>query len=181
VFVPDGYHWSAGSVKGPSPVDTTGIFAQFDTGALLLGIGLGAMDALTSYLAQRATFPGIFEDTSTRYQIGLHATRLNAAEAALESAMRKALAFKKNPRPEDRAAVSIAAMQGKIAALEATIGFTAEMHKFLGGQSTSNKYDYDRFWRDARTFALTDVIDVKVQQVGGWAMRRDAPPITFTS
>ncbi|MFT4211932.1 MAG: acyl-CoA dehydrogenase family protein [Microbacterium sp.] len=184
VFVPDGYHWAgsnAAASAAPNPVDLAGIFSQYFTSAVLLGIGLGAMDALRDYLQTNPTYPGIFEDTSIKYQLGLHQARLTAAEAALEIAMQKGLAFRRDPQADQRGAVSIAGIQAKISAYEATTGFAAELPKFLGGQASSRKYAYDRFWRDARTFALTDVMEVKVQQAGAWAMRREAPPITFAS
>ena len=180
VFVPDGYHWPSVDGAFTNPNNTTGIFAQFGLTSVLLGIGVGAMDALVAHLNARATFPGVFEDTSTRYQIGLHAARLAAAEASLMSAAAKAVDFRKNGTTP-RAEVSIAGIQAKISVVEATLGIAGDMHKFLGGQSSSNIYGYDRFWRNARTLALQDVMDVKAQQMGAWTLKNEAPPISWVS
>ncbi|HEY9477617.1 MAG TPA: acyl-CoA dehydrogenase family protein [Microbacteriaceae bacterium] len=181
VFVPDGYHWPSVDGAFTNPNNTTGIFAQFGLTSVLLGIGVGAMDALVAHLNARATFPGVFEDTSTRYQIGLHAARLAAAEASLMNAAERAIDFKNNGSPATRGAVSIAGIQAKVSVVEATLGIAGDMHKFLGGQSSSNIYGYDRFWRNARTLALQDVMDVKAQQVGAWTLKNEAPPISWVS
>ena len=180
VFVPDGYHWPSDDGAFKDPNNSTGIFFQFGLTSVLLGIGVGAMDALVAHLNARATFPGVFEDTSTRYQIGLHAARLAAAEASLMSAAAKAVDFRKNGTTP-RAEVSIAGIQAKISVVEATLGIAGDMHKFLGGQSSSNIYGYDRFWRNARTLALQDVMDVKAQQMGAWTLKNEAPPISWVS
>ncbi|HEY9477619.1 MAG TPA: acyl-CoA dehydrogenase family protein [Microbacteriaceae bacterium] len=180
VFVPDGYHWPSDDGAFKDPNNSTGIFFQFGLTSVLLGIGVGAMDALVAHLNARATFPGVFEDTSTRYQIGLHAARLAAAEASLMSAAAKAVDFRKNGTTP-RAEVSIAGIQAKISVVEATLGIAGDMHKFLGGQSSANIYGYDRFWRNARTLALQDVMDVKAQQMGAWTLKNEAPPISWVS
>lgn len=180
VFVPDGYHWAPPAGGFNNPNDTTGVVTPFSLTAVLLGIGLGAMDALVDHLNTRGTFPGALEDTSIRYQIGLHAARLTSAQASLMDAAHRAVAFLMR-NIGTRAEASIAVTRAKISVVEATLGFTADMHKFLGGQSSSNVFRYDRFWRNARTLSLQDVMDVRAQQLGAWTLKHEEPPVTWVS
>lgn len=182
VFIADGWHWAALDGAFKSPNNTVGIFAQFGLTSVILGIGAGCMDALVAHLQERPTFPGIFDDTSTRYQIGLHQARLAAGEASLMSAAEQAVAFVQAGAPTDtRAEVSIACSQAKVAIVEAVLGLASDMQKFLGGQSTSNHYGLDRFWRNARTLSLQDVMDIRTQAVGAWALTKEAPQISWGS
>lgn len=182
VFVPDGWHWPTVDGAFKSPDNTTGIFAQFGLTSVLLGIGVGCMDALVARLEERPTFPGVHDDTSTRYQIGRHQARLAAGEASLMRAAELAVEYMRAGAPaEQRAEVSVAGSQAKVAIVEAVLGLASDMQKFLGGQSTSNAFRFDRFWRNARTLSLQDVMDVRAQWVGAWTLTREAPPISWVS
>ncbi len=98
------------------------------------------------------------------------------------SAAEKAVSFVQAGAPGDtRAEVSIACSQAKVAIVEAVLGLASDMQKFLGGQSTSNHYGLDRFWRNARTLSLQDVMDIRTQAVGAWALTKEAPQISWGS
>ncbi|RGE20044.1 acyl-CoA dehydrogenase family protein [Leucobacter sp. wl10] len=182
VFVPDGWHWPTVDGSFKSPDNTTGIFAQFGLTSVILGIGVGCMDALVARLNERPTFPGVYEDTSTRYQIGRHQARLAAGEASLMQAADLAVEYMRSGAPaEERAAVSVAGSQAKVTIVEAVLDLATDMQKFLGGQSTSNTLRFDRFWRNARTLSLQDVMDVRAQWVGAWTVSKEAPPISWVS
>lgn len=182
VFVADGWHWPTIDGAFKSPDNLTGIFAQFSLTSVLLGIGVGCMDTLVHRLEERPTFPGVREDTSTRYQVGKHYSRLAAGEAALMQAAYRAVDYVRAGAPsEDRGEISIAASLAKVAIVDAVLDLSTDMQKFLGGQSTSNIFGLDRFWRNARTLSLQDVMDVRAQSVGGWALKGEAPAISWVS
>lgn len=182
VFVADGWHWPTIDGAFKSPKNTTGIFAQFKLSAVILGIGVGCMDSLVAHLRERPTFPGVLDDVSTRYQIGCHQARLAAGEASLVQAADRAVEYLQAGAPADaRAEVSIAASQAKVAIVESVLELASDMQKFLGGQSTSNIFRYDRFWRNARTLSLQDVMDLRAQAVGAWVLAGEEPQISWGS
>ncbi len=179
VFVPDGFHWGD-EAEHPEAAQRRGLILPLGLTAVLLGIGYGAMDALAGHLETRATFPGATDDTSYRYQIGQHGARLTTAEAAIMDAARRAKLFCEQGIG-DRSEISVRISAAKVEIVNATIGLAAEMHKYLGGQSSSNTFDYDRFWRNARTLSVQDVMDVRSQQVGAWYLKNEGPAVTGIS
>jgi alkylation response protein AidB-like acyl-CoA dehydrogenase len=180
VFVPDGYHWAPVDGGFTNRNDLTGVLSPFGLTAVLLGIGVGALDALVRHLNERGTFPGALDDTSIRFQIGRHVARLAAAEASLMDAAHRVSSFLLTG-VGSRAEASIVGSQAKVSVVEATLDIASDMHKFLGGQSSSNLFRYDRFWRNARTLSLQDVMDVRTQQLGAWALKHEEPPVTWVS
>ncbi|MFT3874196.1 MAG: acyl-CoA dehydrogenase family protein [Nocardioides sp.] len=181
VFVPDGYHWAppnGGFNKNPN--DPTGVVAPFALAPIMLGIGLGALDVVSDFLQNRSMYKGALEDNSISYQLGLHAVRLAAAEALLMEAVRHVTAYFAEGLGT-RAEAALAGSRAKVAVSNAVLEFTADMQKFLGGQSTSNAYRYDRFWRNVRTLTLQDVIDIRVKQIGAWALKGEEPEVSWTS
>lgn len=176
VFVPDGFHWDS-SAEDDSDSEYRGLLLPFSLTAILLGIGEGAVDALSAHLSTRATYDGVLEDKGIRQQLGQHGARLVAAEAALMDAARRVQLFC-TQGIGSRGEVSVRISAAKIAIVDAVIGLSSEMHKFMGGQSSSNAFRYDRFWRNARTLSVQDVMDVRVQQVGAWFLSGEEPAIT---
>ncbi|MFT4306990.1 MAG: acyl-CoA dehydrogenase family protein [Microbacterium sp.] len=176
VFVPDGYHWDS-DAEDDSDAEYRGLVLPFSLTAILLGIGEGAVDALAEHLRTRATYEGVLEDKGIRQQLGQFGARLVAAEAALMDAARRVQLFC-TQGVGARGEISVRISAAKIAIVEAVIGLSSEMHKFMGGQSSSNAFRYDRFWRNARTLSVQDVMDVRVQQVGAWFLSGEEPAVT---
>jgi alkylation response protein AidB-like acyl-CoA dehydrogenase len=188
VFVPDGSHWSGssgGERSNPSAGKSiSGPVSQIMMAGIILGMGLGALDAMCKYIREhvRPTNPDHkdqTEDPITQHHIGRYSTMLSAARSANRDAARSVVKFIRQGGA--RADVSVAMMHAKISAIDAAITTAGELHRLCGGQSTGNKYRLDRFWRNARTLSTHDSQDVKLRQVGSYILGGVEPPANFVT
>ena len=67
----------------------------------------------------------------------------------------------------------------KVAATRASVDVTSKIFELMGARSTANKYGFDRFWRDARTYTLHSPVFYKVRELGQWGLNGQYPPRTF--
>jgi len=51
----------------------------------------------------------------------------------------------------------------------------------MGARATSERYRFDRFWRNVRTLTLHDPLDQKVREVGDWVLNGRPPTPSFYS
>jgi alkylation response protein AidB-like acyl-CoA dehydrogenase len=80
------------------------------------------------------------------------------------------------------AQATIEAFSVKVACVKAALEVTGGIFDLTGARSTSAAYRFDRFWRNARTFATHDPIDAKEVWVGDWYLTgKQPPPPTTTS
>jgi alkylation response protein AidB-like acyl-CoA dehydrogenase len=56
---------------------------------------------------------------------------------------------------------------------------TSGIFDLTGARSTSSAYRFDRFWRNARTFATHDSTDAKQVWVGLAPQRHQPPPLSM--
>lgn len=175
VFVPDGWWWFTDSEwAGGQLVAAT----QVTVSAMLLGIGVGAMDALVDFLQRRTSYKESLTDPVFHYRVGRHAFLLRAAHGAVQEAARMTNALASDGRvltKENSGQLFSAVDSAKLMAAEAAITIASDMHGLMGGQSTSNVYGLDRFWRNARTLAAQDVMDIRQLALGKQILNRDVP------
>ncbi|MFJ5291883.1 acyl-CoA dehydrogenase family protein [Streptomyces sp. NPDC088348] len=176
VFVPDGWHQP-----------TAGQFSPVFLGAAMLlhaglmqGIGEGALDALVQHTrtmkrGSLPQFPTPAEDPLILRRIGALSSQLAASRALLHSSADGLDAVRDG---EDMDAVIVDCFRAKVAAVEASLEATAGIHEITGARSTSNAYRYDRYWRNARTFASHDPIDAKNVYIGGYELGNSLPPLS---
>lgn len=187
VFIPDGWHWApkggvaafygAGNISGPA--------SQVRMAANILGMGYGAFDAMREYVCNRVrpsnpAWSSAAEDPIIRHHFGRYSTALAAARAMLMEAARAVASFGEDGGAS-RSEASTKMMQAKIAALDAAIMAAGEVNRLCGGQSTSNRFRLDRFWRNARTLSTHDSQDIKLQQLGNYELTGAEPPIDFVT
>ncbi len=67
----------------------------------------------------------------------------------------------------------------KVAATRASVDITSKIFELMGARATANKYGFDRFWRDARTYTLHSPVFYKVRELGQWGLNGAYPPATF--
>jgi alkylation response protein AidB-like acyl-CoA dehydrogenase len=185
VFVPDGLHWKPG--VGSDFISTTnlnGPASQVVMSAILLGMGLGALDALCAYVRDRVrpsdqSWASQAESPIIQHQVGRYSAMLAAARAALREAARAVADFTRSGG--SRAEVSVKMMQAKVSILDATLTTAGDLHRHCGGMSTSNAFRLDRFWRNARALSTHDSQDIKLQQIGRYVLSGTEPPIDYVT
>lgn len=174
VFVPDGYFYHA---YGPESAMLPYVFLGH--AAILLGPGLGAFDASLDYVRKldRPSLPefgSASEDPLIRRRIGEFAVDLTAARAFLLSCAGKL----ERLQPDDEIdELFIEAIAVKAACVRAALNVTQGIFDLTGARGTANRYRFDRFWRNARTFATHDSTDAKEVWVGDWHLSGKQPPI----
>ncbi|GAA5155338.1 acyl-CoA dehydrogenase family protein [Amycolatopsis dongchuanensis] len=173
VFVPDGWHFAS---HQPDPYFLCA--AMLLHGALLQGIGEGAFEATTAYLRElnRASMPKFgtaLEDPLMHRQLGEMSSELAAARALLLT-----VAAELEAPPVDAGEMGVRGFRAKVASTMAGVGVSARVHDLTGARSTSNRYRFDRFWRNARTFASHDSIDAKNALIGAYELSGRFPSIS---
>jgi SfnB family sulfur acquisition oxidoreductase len=161
---------------------TRGPFSQIIHVAIDIGIARAAISE-TVRLVRTQSRPWIdanveraSEDPLTIHQIGELHYQLHGAEALMERAASKV----------DRAAVvldeptvtiaALAVAEAKIAATEIAILATNKVFELAGTQSTLEKYQLDRHWRNARVHTLHDPVRWKYHAIGNYYLNDIAPP-----
>ncbi|MFE2373719.1 acyl-CoA dehydrogenase family protein [Streptomyces sp. NPDC059398] len=178
VFVPDGRHQPAGGQPGTVFLGA----AMLLHAALMQGIGEGALDALVQHTRtmKRGSLPQFAtpaEDPLILRRIGALSSRLAASRALLHSAAGQ-LESDRQDEDEDLDATVVDCFRAKVAAVEASLEAAAGIHEITGARSTSHAYGYDRYWRNARTFASHDPIDAKNVYIGGYELGNRLPPLS---
>ena len=173
VVVPDGWHFGA----QPPLVMGAAIYLLHST--ILLGIGLGAFDAMLEHVRMlnksiTPSAPDALHDPMVRWHVGGYSAKLAAARALQRDAAKMVEEFE-GP-DEEVPPILVHAVRAKVACVDAALTTTGELHAVTGARSTANKYGLDRFWRNARTFSVHDATDVKRMWIGGWDLAGEAPP-----
>jgi alkylation response protein AidB-like acyl-CoA dehydrogenase len=172
VFVPDGYHFRR---PGMSPGAISALYLTHS--AVVLGPGYGALDAALDYVRtlDRSTLPGEFDSATTdplvRRRIGEYVSILGAARAYLLRTAGQVSSGQDDP------ALTIESFAVKVACVKAAIEVTSGIFDLTGARSASNRYRFDRFWRNARTFSLHDPTDAKQVWVGDYHLTGAEPPM----
>ena len=142
---------------------------------LYLGIAQGALEAAGRFQREEARpwfASGAASSTDDSYvqhrygelSLDVRAARPLADEAAqlLDAALRQGPSLTADARGE----VAIAVAQAKVVAHRAVVRVTTEFFELTGARSTSSRYGFDRFWRNARVHTLHDPVDYKLRDLG---------------
>jgi alkylation response protein AidB-like acyl-CoA dehydrogenase len=179
VFVSDGWFFA-----GHAPTASFLAIAFLLHAGLNQGIGEGGFAALKEYAStmKRGSLPQFAtpaEDPLIKRTVGALSGKLAASRALLlETASRVETEPEQSPAWH---AIVAAAASAKVQAIEASLAVGTELFDVAGARATSNRYRYDRFWRNARTFASHDPTDAKNVMVGGFELTgalTDLPFIT---
>jgi alkylation response protein AidB-like acyl-CoA dehydrogenase len=173
VFVPDGWHYLEAT---PS---TFLMLAFLLHGALVLGSGFGALDTGLQHLrdTNRVTlrrFASAADDPLSMRRVGLPSAKLNAALAYQRQVSRQ---IEHVQDQDELREVMIEAFRSKTVATEAGLEAASGLFELTGARTTANKYRYDRFWRNARTFSVHDLVDVLYNWIGGWELEKRDPDL----
>ena len=161
---------------------TRGPFSQINHVAIDIGIARAAINETVQFVKTRsrpwidANVESANEDPLTVYQVGELHYRLHAAEALME---RAALKIDRAAAALDEpgvAAAAIAVAEAKIGATDIAILAANKLFELAGTQSTLEKYQLDRHWRNARVHTLHDPVRWKYHAIGNFYLNEIAPP-----
>jgi SfnB family sulfur acquisition oxidoreductase len=161
---------------------TRGPFSQIIHVAIDIGIARAAIQETVQFVRTRsrpwidANVETASADPFTIYQIGELHYQLHAAEALME---RAALKVDQAAVALDEPTVTAAALavaEAKIAATDISILATNKLFELAGTQSTLEKYQLDRHWRNARVHTLHDTVRWKYYAIGNFYLNEIPPP-----
>lgn len=164
-----------------------GIIAQLTKTYIYLGIAEGALAAAKQYTITE-TKPwitsGVDNATQDPYILRHYGdlwTELQAAISLADQAatqVQQAWEKEVNLTLEERGEVAVSVFAAKVFATRVGLNITTSTFEVMGTRSTANKYGFDRYWRDLRTFTLHDPIDYKLRDIGNWVLNQELPVVT---
>jgi alkylation response protein AidB-like acyl-CoA dehydrogenase len=164
--------------------------AQLVMTNLYLGIAQGAFEAARDYtLTQsRPWFASGVDDAGddpfVQHRYGDLWLKLRPAEVLADHAARQldaAYAKGATLTARERGEVAIAGAEAKVLAHRAAIDIANQMFELTGARSTSARFGFDRFWRNARVHTLHDPVDYKLRDLGRYALNDRLPDPTSYS
>jgi SfnB family sulfur acquisition oxidoreductase len=160
---------------------TRGPFSQIIHVAIDVGIARAAIKEMILFIKTRsrpwidAKVEKASDDPLTVYQVGELHYRLHVAESLMGRAALKvdqAAAALDEPTVTDAA---LAVAEAKIAGTDIAILATNKLFELAGTQSTLEKYQLDRHWRNARVHTLHDPVRWKYHAIGNYYLNEVAP------
>jgi len=174
--------------RAPTPQSTLrSQVAQLVMANLYLGIAEGALEAARGYLREEARpwlasgVEAAVDDPFIQHRFGefhllVRPARLLADDAAnvLQAAWERGAELTARERGE--AAVAVA--EAKVLAHRAAIEIGSQLFELTGARSTSSRFGFDRYWRNARVHTLHDPVDYKLRDLGRYALDGRLPEPT---
>ncbi len=174
--------------RAPTPRSTLrSQVAQLVMANLYLGIAQGAFEAARGYTLESGRpwlasgVDDITDDPYIQHRYGQFWLMLRpAAVLADHAAQRLELAFRKGDSltARERGEVAVATAEAKVLAHRAAIDIGNQLFELTGARSTSARYGFDRFWRNARVHTLHDPVDYKLRDLGRYALSGRFPEPT---
>jgi alkylation response protein AidB-like acyl-CoA dehydrogenase len=163
--------------------------AQLVLANLYLGIAEGALEAARGYVRDEASpwfasSPEVVaaaDDPYVQHRFGQFWVLVRPAQALADAAAARLDAeFARGASLDaaERGQVAVAVAEAKVLAHRAAIGIGSELFELTGAHSTSARYGFDRFWRNARVHTLHDPVDYKLRDLGRYALDGRVPEPT---
>ncbi len=171
---------SLANVPGRSPLSHAPLRYQLGFAAILVGLGIGALDAARSFVVERsrpwpsADVEHAGLDPIVRRLAGELTADLAAAYAVTSVAGEQLDIFEKGDIGRTDLALPI--YVAKSVASRAALRATSEVFQLMGTRSTARSHGFDRWWRNARTLALHDPVDWKHVEIGDHVINGWDPP-----
>lgn len=99
----------------------------------------------------------------------------NQAAIVLQSAWEKGWSLTVQERGDTAVAIALA----KVATTRTGLAIASQIFELMGARATHQRYGFDRYWRNLRTFTLHDPVDYKVRDLGNWALNDTYPTPDF--
>jgi len=164
--------------------------AQLHQANLYVGIAQGAFEAALGYsreLARPWFASGVersSDDPFIQHRYGELWLLLRPAQALSDAAaVRLDAAFGRGAdlTAHERGEVAIAVAEAKVLAHRASLEISSQLFELTGASSTSTRFGFDRFWRNARVHTLHDPVDYKLRDLGRHALTGIHPEPTAYS
>lgn len=158
--------------------------AQLIMTNLYLGLARGASEEAVRFVREEArpwVDSGVARQADDPYvqeRLGEFRLRVRAAEALADLAAEQlddAFAAGDAVTARARGELAIAGAEAKVWAHRAALAIGTELFEVTGARSTSARYGYDRFWRNARVHTLHDPVAYKVRDLGRYALDGSLP------
>ena len=156
---------------------------------LYLGIAEAAFDAARAYLrsdarpwfASSPEVASATDDPYVQHRFGQFRVLVRPAQVLADVAavaLDEALARGAHLTARERGEVALAGAEAKVVAHQAAIEIGSQMFELTGARSTSGRYGFDRYWRNARVHTLHDPVDYKLRDLGRHALDGTLPQPT---
>ncbi len=164
--------------------------AQLHQANLYVGIAQGAFEAALGYsreLARPWFASGVersSDDPFIQHRYGELRLLLRPAQALSDAAaVQLDTAFGRGAdlTAHERGEVAIAVAEAKVLAHRASLEISSQLFELTGASSTSARFGFDRFWRNARVHTLHDPVDYKLRDLGRHALTGAHPEPTAYS
>lgn len=158
--------------------------AQLIMTNLYLGIAEGAFAAARDYTAGEARpwctsgVASAVDDPFVQHRYGELWTLLRPAVVLADHAGReleRVLRLGTGVTARERGELAIAGAEAKVLAHRAAIEIGSQLFELTGARSTSARFGFDRYWRNARVHTLHDPIDYKVRDLGRYVLSGTLP------
>jgi alkylation response protein AidB-like acyl-CoA dehydrogenase len=158
--------------------------AQLIMTNLYLGIAEGAFAAARDYTAGEARpwfasgVASAVDDPFVQHRYGELWTLLRPAVVLADHAGReleRVFRLGAGVTARDRGELAIAGAEAKVLAHRAAIEIGSQLFELTGARSTSARFGFDRYWRNARVHTLHDPVDYKYRDLGRYALTGALP------
>lgn len=158
--------------------------AQLILTHLYLGIAKGAFETARQFILEKARpwFTSGLEragdDPVLQHRFGQLRLLVRSAELASDVAvadLQRALNAGATLSEQQRGELAVAAAEGKVLAHRAAIEVSSQFFELTGARSTAGSLGLDRFWRNARVHTLHDPVDLKLRDIGRFALDGTLP------
>lgn len=162
-------------------------FAQLVMANLYLGIANGAFEAARRFTVDEgkpwvyAGVPRAQDDPYVQHRYGQLRLLLRPAQLLTDAAadeLQAALARGDAVTAQQRGEVAVTIAEAKAVSHRAAMEISSQLFELTGARSTSARYGFDRFWRNARVHTLHDPVDYKLRDIGRYALSGQWPEPT---
>jgi len=174
--------------RAPTPQSTLrSQVAQLVMANLYLGLAEGALEAARSYLREEARpwlvsgVEAAVDDPFIQHRFGEFRLYVRPAQVLLDvaaDALQAAWLRGAELTARERGEVAVAVAEAKVLAHRAAIEIGNQLFELTGARSTSARFGFDRYWRNARVHTLHDPVDYKLRDLGRYALDGRLPEPT---
>ena len=157
---------------------------QLNLANIYLGIAEGAFASAKNYTQNRkkpwltSEVECVTKDPFILHHYGTMWVDLQGVKSLVNQAielLQAAWEKEHNLTPTQRGECMIAVNTAKVAATKVGLDITNRIFEVMGASATSQKYGFDRYWRNMRTFTLHDPVDYRLREIGKWALNDEFP------
>lgn len=176
LLAPDAHTFTRASLRSQ--------MAQLILTHLYLGIARGAFETARRFILEKASpwfttdLKRAGDDPVLQHRFGQLRLLVRSAELASEVAvadLQRALNAGASLSEQQRGELAVAAAEAKVLAHRAAIEVSSQFFELTGARAAAGSLRLDRFWRNARVHTLHDPVDLKLRDIGRFALDGTLP------